>query len=57
MSARGGRTCRADLGTTVRIGLEKDPAKRPPTATAYARMVQLAAGMIARHELTSGGRS
>jgi serine/threonine protein kinase len=35
----------ADLGATVRMALEKDPAKRPPTATAYARMVLIASGV------------
>jgi serine/threonine protein kinase len=34
----------AELGWAVLRALEKDPAKRPPTATAYARIVQLAAG-------------
>jgi serine/threonine protein kinase len=40
-----------ELSTTIRLALEKDAAKRPPTATAYARMVQIAAG------LPSGPRS
>jgi serine/threonine protein kinase len=34
-----------DLGATMRLALEKDPGKRPPTATAYARMLQIAAGV------------
>jgi serine/threonine-protein kinase len=33
-----------DLGAAIRFGLEKDPAARPPTATAYARLLQIAAG-------------
>jgi serine/threonine protein kinase len=32
-----------EVSTAVRMALEKDPAKRPPTATAYARIVQIAA--------------
>jgi serine/threonine protein kinase len=32
-----------DLPATVRLALEKDPTKRPPTATGYARMLQVAA--------------
>ncbi|MEA2362443.1 MAG: serine/threonine kinase PknH [Thermoleophilaceae bacterium] len=40
-----------DLSMTIRIALEKDAAKRPPTATAYARLVQIAAGV------SSGPRS
>jgi serine/threonine protein kinase len=35
----------ADLSATIRLALEKDPSKRPPTATAYARMFQIAAGV------------
>jgi serine/threonine-protein kinase len=35
----------AELGQTVLMALEKDPGKRPPTATAYARMVQIASGV------------
>ena len=31
----------ADLGRTIKMALAKDPAERPPTATAYARMVQI----------------
>jgi serine/threonine protein kinase len=34
-----------DLSTTIRMALEKEPAKRPPSATAYARMVQISAGL------------
>ena len=34
----------AELGHTICMALEKDAAKRPPTATAYARMVQIASG-------------
>jgi len=34
-----------ELSSTILIALEKDPAKRPPTATAYARMVQIASGV------------
>ena len=34
-----------DVSWAVLCALEKDPAKRPPTATAYARMVQAAAGV------------
>jgi serine/threonine protein kinase len=34
-----------DLADTVQMALEKDPGKRPPTATAYARMVQIASGV------------
>jgi serine/threonine-protein kinase len=33
----------AGLGRAVRLALEKDPARRPPTATAYANMVAAAA--------------
>jgi serine/threonine-protein kinase len=33
-----------DLGRTINMALEKEPEKRPPTATAYARMVQIASG-------------
>ena len=33
-----------DLGRTIKMALAKDPAERPPTATAYARMVQIASG-------------
>lgn len=32
------------LSVSVRMALEKEPEKRPPTATAYARMVQISAG-------------
>jgi serine/threonine-protein kinase len=35
----------AELGQTVKMALEKEPEKRPPTATAYARMVQIASGV------------
>jgi serine/threonine-protein kinase len=34
-----------DLSWAVLRALEKDPAARPPTATAFARMVQIAAGV------------
>jgi serine/threonine protein kinase len=34
-----------DVGWAVSRALEKDPARRPPTPTAYARMVQVAAGV------------
>jgi serine/threonine protein kinase len=34
-----------DLADTVHMALQKDPTKRPPTATAYARMVQIASGV------------
>jgi serine/threonine protein kinase len=34
-----------DVSWAVLCALEKDPAKRPPTAMAYARMVQAAAGV------------
>ncbi len=37
-----------DLGRTIKMALEKDPAERPPTATAYARMVQIACGADVR---------
>ena len=33
-----------NLGEAIRFGLQKDPAARPPTATAYARLLQIAAG-------------
>ena len=33
-----------EFGQTICMALEKDPDKRPPTATAYARMVQIASG-------------
>ena len=33
----------AAVGEVVRQGLEKDPARRPPTATAFARMLLVAA--------------
>ena len=35
----------ADLGWAVARALEKEPERRPPSATAYARMVQVAAGV------------
>jgi serine/threonine protein kinase len=34
-----------ELGFAVNTALAKDPAQRPPSATAYARMLALAAGM------------
>jgi serine/threonine protein kinase len=34
-----------DVGWAILRALEKEPGQRPPTATAYARMVQVAAGM------------
>jgi serine/threonine protein kinase len=34
----------SDVGWAVTRALEKDPEKRPPTATAYAHMVRVAAG-------------
>ena len=34
-----------DVGWAVARALEKDPERRPPSATAYARMVQVAAGV------------
>ena len=34
----------ADLCRTIKMALAKDPAERPPTATAYARMVQISSG-------------
>jgi serine/threonine protein kinase len=34
-----------DVGWAVARALEKDPARRPPSATAYAHMVQVAAGV------------
>jgi serine/threonine protein kinase len=34
----------ADVGWAVTRALEKEPEKRPPTATAYAHMVRVAAG-------------
>jgi serine/threonine-protein kinase len=34
-----------DLSWAVVRALEKDPARRPPRAIAYARMVQVAAGV------------
>lgn len=43
-----------DLSTTIRIALEKEPAKRPPTATAFARMVQISAGLARGPERLSG---
>jgi serine/threonine protein kinase len=33
-----------ELSQAIRLALEKDPDKRPPTATAYARLVQIASG-------------
>jgi serine/threonine-protein kinase len=35
----------ADLSWAVARALEKEPERRPPSATAYARMVQVAAGV------------
>jgi serine/threonine-protein kinase len=35
----------ADVGWAVARALEKDPERRPPSATAYARMIQVAAGV------------
>jgi serine/threonine protein kinase len=35
----------SDVGWAITRALEKDPEKRPPTATAYARMIQVAAGV------------
>jgi serine/threonine protein kinase len=35
----------ADVGWAVARALEKEPDRRPPSATAYARMVQVAAGV------------
>jgi serine/threonine-protein kinase len=35
----------SELGWTVLSALAKDPAERPPTTSAYARMVQVAAGV------------
>ena len=35
----------ADVGWAVARALEKEPERRPPSATAYARMVQVAAGV------------
>jgi serine/threonine protein kinase len=35
----------SDLGWAVARALEKEPDRRPPSATAYARMVQVAAGV------------
>jgi serine/threonine protein kinase len=35
----------ADVGWAVARALEKDPGRRPPSATAYAKMVQVAAGV------------
>jgi hypothetical protein len=32
-----------DVGWAVTRALEKEPEKRPPTATAYAHMVRIAA--------------
>jgi hypothetical protein len=29
----------------IRMALEKEPGSRPPTATAYARMIQAGAGV------------
>jgi serine/threonine-protein kinase len=37
----------ADVGWAVTRALEKEPDKRPPTATAYANMVRVAAGSAA----------
>jgi serine/threonine-protein kinase len=37
----------ADVGWAVTRALEKEPEKRPPTATAYANMVRVAAGSSA----------
>jgi serine/threonine protein kinase len=34
----------ADVGWALRQALEKEPSERPPTATAYAGMVRIAAG-------------
>jgi serine/threonine-protein kinase len=34
----------ADVGWALRQALEKEPDERPPTATAYASMVRIAAG-------------
>src|SRR5207244_9794946 len=34
-----------DLGWAITRALEKDPARRPPSATAYARIIQVAAGV------------
>ena len=36
-----------DVGWAVTRALEKEPERRPPSATAYARMVQVAAGSAA----------
>ncbi|MEA2473121.1 MAG: serine/threonine protein kinase, bacterial [Thermoleophilaceae bacterium] len=33
------------LGLAVRMALQKEPGSRPPTATAYARMIQAGAGV------------
>jgi len=44
----------ADLGWAILRALEKEPDKRPPTATAYATMIQRAAGV---NPTTTGGLS
>jgi serine/threonine-protein kinase len=36
----------ADVGAAVLRALEKDAARRPPSATAYARVLQAAAGLL-----------
>jgi serine/threonine-protein kinase len=36
----------AEVGPAIRRALEKDPAKRPSSPTAFARMLQAAAGLL-----------
>lgn len=36
----------AEVGPAIRRALEKDPGKRPASATAFARMLQAAAGLL-----------
>ena len=44
----------ADVAWAVLSAMAKEPGRRPPTATAYARMVQVAAGIP---PLSPGARS
>ncbi|MBA3261119.1 MAG: serine/threonine protein kinase [Thermoleophilaceae bacterium] len=43
-----------ELSATIRMALEKEPAKRPATATAYARLVQISAGLARGPQGLSG---
>jgi hypothetical protein len=44
-----------ELSTTIRLALEKDPAKRPPTALAFARLVKVSAASSGRQEPPEAG--